>query len=82
MSIQNIAVLAAVSYTAFAIDNGLGMTPQMGWNSWNSFACNINETMIHETVNAFMDQGFDQLGYEYINLDDCWQTEKRINGQV
>ncbi len=25
-----------------AIDNGLGKTPQMGWNSWNHFNCNIN----------------------------------------
>ncbi|GJN36457.1 hypothetical protein PR202_gb25362 [Eleusine coracana subsp. coracana] len=28
------------------IANGLGLTPQMGWNSWNHFLCDINETMI------------------------------------
>lgn len=27
---------------AFSIDNGLGLTPQMGWNSWNHYACDIN----------------------------------------
>lgn len=25
-----------------AIDNGLGKTPPMGWNSWNHFDCNIS----------------------------------------
>lgn len=30
----------------------------------------------------FINQGFDKLGYEYINLDDCWQSDTRINGQV
>ena len=25
-----------------AVDNGLGKTPQMGWNSWNHFNCDIN----------------------------------------
>ena len=24
------------------LDNGLGRTPPMGWNSWNHFGCNIN----------------------------------------
>jgi alpha-galactosidase len=28
------------------LDNGLGATPQMGWNTWNSFACDINEDLI------------------------------------
>ena len=22
--------------------NGLALTPPMGWNSWNKFACNVN----------------------------------------
>uniref|UniRef100_I1QAG7 alpha-galactosidase n=1 Tax=Oryza glaberrima TaxID=4538 RepID=I1QAG7_ORYGL len=31
------------------LDNGLGRTPQMGWNSWNHFGCNINENTIRST---------------------------------
>lgn len=31
---------------AYGLDNGLGKTPPMGWNSWNKFGCNINETVI------------------------------------
>jgi hypothetical protein len=26
--------------------NGLALTPQMGWNNWNAFGCNINESIL------------------------------------
>ena len=26
--------------------NGLALTPPMGWNSWNKFACNIDEKVV------------------------------------
>ncbi|KAK8656499.1 hypothetical protein V6N13_098448 [Hibiscus sabdariffa] len=54
------------------MDNGLGLTPQMGWNSWNHFQCNINETLIKETADAVVSTGLAAVGYNYINLDDCW----------
>ncbi|XP_023541761.1 alpha-galactosidase 1-like [Cucurbita pepo subsp. pepo] len=52
--------------------NGLGVTPPMGWNSWNHFACNINENMIKDTADALVSTGLSKLGYEYVNIDDCW----------
>ncbi|TYJ00168.1 hypothetical protein E1A91_A13G069000v1 [Gossypium mustelinum] len=54
------------------MDNGLGLTPQMGWNSWNHFHCDINETLIKETADAMVSTGLSAVGYIYINLDDCW----------
>ncbi|XP_039156663.1 alpha-galactosidase-like [Eucalyptus grandis] len=54
------------------LENGLGLTPQMGWNSWNHFQCNINENLIKETADAMVSSGLAALGYEYVNLDDCW----------
>jgi alpha-galactosidase len=36
--------------TTEALDNGLGKTPQMGWNTWNKFACEISEDLIHATA--------------------------------
>lgn len=52
-------------------------TPQMGWNSWNKFACNISEDLIKETADALVSTGLSSLGYNYINLDDCWQASTR-----
>ncbi|CAA2978798.1 alpha-galactosidase 3-like [Olea europaea var. sylvestris] len=60
------------SYGILQLENGLAKTPQMGWNSWNFFACNINEKVIKETADALILTGLAKLGYEYVNIDDCW----------
>lgn len=57
--------------------NGIGLTPQMGWNSWNHFQCNINEQMIRETADAMVSTGLAAAGYKYVNLDDCWAEFNR-----
>ncbi|XP_023910949.2 alpha-galactosidase isoform X1 [Quercus suber] len=57
--------------------NKLALTPPMGWNSWNHFACHIQEELIRETADAMVSTGLAALGYEYINLDDCWAQLKR-----
>jgi len=60
-----------------ALDNGLGRKPQMGFNTWNYFGCNINETLMFETVDTLVSSGLAALGYEYLNLDDCWMGPNR-----
>ncbi|URE30801.1 alpha-galactosidase [Musa troglodytarum] len=57
--------------------NGLGMTPPMGWNTWNHFYCNINETVIRESADALVSTGLAKLGYRYVNIDDCWAEHDR-----
>ena len=56
------------------LDNGLGLTPQMGWNSWNKFGCKINETLIKKTADLLVSTKLAEKGYVYLNLDDCWQV--------
>jgi len=60
-----------------ALDNGLGLTPPLGFNTWNHFHCNINETIIYKTINAIVNLGLRELGYVYVNIDDCWMENKR-----
>ncbi|XAR71871.1 Alpha-galactosidase [Bertholletia excelsa] len=70
-------------YGILQLNNGLGRTPQMGWNSWNFFACNINETVIKETADALVSTGLADLGYVYVNIDDCWSSAQRnLEGQL
>ncbi|GMG98937.1 hypothetical protein Nepgr_000777 [Nepenthes gracilis] len=59
------------------LDNGLGLTPPMGWNSWNHFNCNISESLIKQTADALVSTGLAKLGYTYVNLDDCWGLKHR-----
>jgi alpha-galactosidase len=67
---------------SLSYDNGLGLTPAMGWNSWNHFGCNVNETLILETAQKVIDLGLDELGYTFINIDDCWQVSRNETGYI
>ena len=66
-----------------ALDNGLARTPPMGWNSWNKFACKgLNEKVVRETADAMASNGMKEAGYQFVILDDCWQTERDANGNI
>ena len=65
-------LMSSISIHAQKFDN-LALTPPMGWNSWNKFACNINEKIIREAADAMVSSGMKDAGYQYINIDDCWQ---------
>lgn len=56
---------------------GLALTPPMGWNSWNTFATDINEQLVRDIADAFVALGLKDAGYEYIVLDDGWMAGER-----
>ena len=55
----------------------LAQRPPMGWNTWNTFGKDINETLIRESADAFIDNGLKDAGYEYLVIDDCWSEYNR-----
>jgi alpha-galactosidase len=61
---------------------GLALTPPMGWNSWNKFACDVNEKLIRETADAMVATGLKDAGYIYINIDDCWHGQRDSLGFI
>ena len=58
-------------------NNGVALTPPMGWASWNLFRHNINENIIKEIAAAMKAAHLDELGYTYVNIDDCWMSSVR-----
>lgn len=63
--------------------NGVALTPPMGWSSWNLFAHKINEDLIKEIADAMKASGLLDAGYQYVNIDDCWQSSQRDeNGKL
>ena len=60
----------------------LALSPQMGWNSWNKFADKVNEQLIRETADAMVASGMKDAGYQYINIDDCWQGQRDAQGFI
>jgi len=73
--------LFAVSINAQKFE-GLAKTPPMGWNSWNKFACNVNEELIRQTADAMVASGMKDAGYVYINIDDCWHGKRDSLGFI
>ncbi len=80
----SIAALAlCVAPSAHALDNGLALTPPMGWNSWNKFGCkDINENVVHQAADAMAGTGMKDAGYQYVVIDDCWQISRDANGNI
>jgi alpha-galactosidase len=57
-------------------------TPPMGWNSWNTFECNLTETLIQGVADAMVSSGMQAAGYQYVNLDDCWMDGRDSSGRL
>lgn len=72
-----LVILTRLVVSVSALDNGLGLTPPMGWNTWNTFACEIDEFLIKDTAAIMVSEGLVELGYDYLNLDDCWMSHDR-----
>ena len=79
---KSIFLLICFISGVLSLDNGLGLTPPLGFNTWNRFRCNISDTLIRETADAIVKLGLKDLGYVYINIDDCWMDKKRVNGKL
>ncbi|XP_067875456.1 alpha-N-acetylgalactosaminidase-like [Heterodontus francisci] len=80
-----LALLLASS--GLSLDNGLMRTPPMGWLAWERFRCNIDcitdpkncisEHLFMDMADRLAEDGWKELGYQYVNIDDCWAAKKR-----
>ena len=79
-------VLPALGGTMFAQENtvskGLALTPPMGWNTWNKFACNVSEELVRGMADAIVKSGMKDTGYQYVVIDDCWQVSRDANANI
>lgn len=64
-------------FDSYTDKQNLAPTPPMGWNSWNKFSCEIDADLIIETADAMVESGMAAVGYEYVNIDDCWHATER-----
>jgi alpha-galactosidase len=74
-----VAVMVVNPALARAIENGLARTPPMGFNNWNFTHCDstFNETQIRAVADSFVSNGLRDVGYTYVNIDDCWALPQR-----
>ena len=72
--LQTADSVAAAQAMPSAPAGGVCKTPPMGVNSWNAFHCNVDERKMRAMADALVSTGLAKAGYEYINIDDCWQV--------
>ena len=76
-----IAILFSAS-DARPSDNGVALTPPMGWNSWNKFGCNVSEDLLKSMADGMASSGMKDAGYQYVVIDDCWQVSRDADGNI
>ena len=71
------AALAATSTVTTAAV--VAPTPPMGWSSWNAVGCDVSEQLVRNVSAQLVALGLRELGYAYVNLDDCIVAPFRDN---
>lgn len=82
-----LSLLSLLSPSCRALDNGLALTPPMGWLAWERFRCNtdcagdpdncISESLFKEMADIMATEGYLEAGYDIVSLDDCWLNHTR-----
>ncbi len=55
------------------IGDKIGLTPPLGWSSWNCFGNEISQEKTLAIAKAIVSTGLADHGYSYVNIDDAWQ---------
>jgi alpha-galactosidase len=76
------SLLTGVSFAQSDVSKGLALTPPMGWNTWNKFACNVSDELVRGMADAMVKSGMKDAGYQYVVIDDCWQVSRDAQGSI
>lgn len=68
---RNAAGQASRSLKIVAGDT-LALTPPMGWNHWYAYYDRVTDNRVREAADAMVRSGMADVGYQYVNIDDCW----------
>ncbi|KAK0131604.1 Alpha-N-acetylgalactosaminidase [Merluccius polli] len=87
MEYVRVLLLLALIPVSASLDNGLLRTPPMGWMAWERFRCDIDcnndpencisEKLFRDMADRLSEDGWRELGYEYVMIDDCWMSMQR-----
>ncbi|XP_019302601.2 alpha-N-acetylgalactosaminidase [Panthera pardus] len=91
MLLKAVLLLALVA-RVLVLENGLLRKPPMGWLAWERFRCNtdcdedpkncISERLFMEMADHLAQDGWRDLGYTYLNMDDCWIGGRDAKGRL
>jgi alpha-galactosidase len=60
----------------------IGLTPALGWNSWNAWGLSVNDKKVRISAKTMADK-LSSHGWTYINIDDGWEAPQRTaSGEI
>jgi hypothetical protein len=77
-----LAVAGPGAAGAQAEDNGVGLTPALGWSSWSFVRHDPTAAVIEAQAKAMKTSGLAAVGYQYVNVDDFWYTALVIRART
>jgi len=63
---------AAEKQFTIVVGDTLALTPPMGWNHWYTWYHRITADKMKQAADQMVDSGMADVGYMYVNIDDCW----------
>jgi alpha-galactosidase len=64
------------------IGDVIGLTPALGWNSWNAFGLSVNDAKVRVAAKTIADK-LSAHGWSYVNIDDGWEAAQRApSGEI
>lgn len=85
--IQKLRAIVTIIYVSFysvhGLNNGLGLSPPLGYSSWNDCASQVTEERIKNVTRHFIETGLAAKGYVHINVDAGWLLARNnITGEL
>jgi hypothetical protein len=73
---------SATKKFTIVIGDLIGLTPALGWNSWNAWGLTVNDNKVRVAAKTMADK-LSAHGWGYINIDDGWEAPQRLaSGEI
>jgi len=80
LTVKNHAGTATRRLTIICGDK-IGLTPALGWNSWNCWGLSVSDEKVKASAAAMSEKLADH-GWSYINIDDGWEEKRDDKGEI
>ncbi len=80
LTVKNKSGVALRNWTIVCGDK-IGLTPALGWNSWNCWGLSVSDEKVRQSAGAMVAKLADH-GWSYINIDDGWEDKRDDKGEV
>jgi alpha-galactosidase len=59
------------------VGDTIALTPPTGFNTWGGYMLDVTDAVMRSAADIFVEKGLADLGYQYLGIDDGWQSFDR-----